>query len=259
MDYIIKKNKSEISKIIIVTLGISLALNMTLSYAEPIVEPIIKPLKLTSIKGAYIQKISEAVLKEAYSRLGLSFQTSWQPAQRALISVTSGASDGEVSRVGAIAKLYPELIKVKIPVNYIEGMVFSKKPNLTINGWESLSTYKIGVNRGIKFSEKGTQGMNVTLVSSFSSLFKILDKNRVDIVISPRIIGLFQLAKLKLKGITINEPPIVKLNQFHYLNKKHAKLASRLEIVLKNMQMKGEITAIRKSFVDELNKGIIRE
>ena len=43
------------------------------------------------------------------------------------------------------------------------------------------------------------------------------------------------------------------------LKKRHDKLAFRLEVVLKEMKDSGEIAAIRSAYVDELNRGIIRE
>lgn len=216
-------------------------------------------LVFTSVQDAYIQRISEAVLKEAYGRLNISFETSWQPAKRALKIVGSGLSDGEISRVSAIGKIYPELIKVSVPVNYLEGMVYSKNKNLIINGWESLEPYKIGVGRGIKFAEMGTNGMNVLKVNGFTSLFKMLEKNRVDVIVAPRVIGLYQIASSGIEGVIANEPPVIKLNQYHYLNKKHKKLALQLEKVLKGMQEEGKIDAIRAAYVNELEQGQIRE
>lgn len=236
-NYIINICKSEHTLINLKALSSLICITLFLSVLSP---PVLaqERLKFTSIKGAYIQKISANILKKAYARLGIEFDVSWQPAERALKSVSSGESDGEISRVGAIAKLYPELIKIKIPVNFLEGMVFSKNPDISVTDWSSISKYKIGINRGIKFAEKGTKGMNVQLVSSFSSLFQMLDKDRVDVIVSPRIIGLFQITRLKLKGISAIEPPLVKLNQYHYLHKRHSELATRLEVILKEMKDK---------------------
>jgi len=216
-------------------------------------------LVFTSVEDAYIQRISESVLKEAYGRLNISFETSWQPAKRALKIVGSGLSDGEISRVAAIGKIYPELIRVSVPVNHLEGMVYSKNKDLIINGWESLEPYKIGIGRGIRFAEMGTNGMNVLKVNGFTSLFQMLGKNRVDVIVAPKIVGLYQIASFGTEDVVANEPPVIKLNQYHYLNKKHKKLALRLEKVLKEMQEEGKIDAIRAAYVNELEQGQIRE
>lgn len=172
--------------------------------------------------------------------------------------VDSGIADGDISRVGEIAKYYPDFIRINVPLNYLEGMVYSKNKQLLIDGWDSLKPLKIGINRGIKFAEKGASGMDVEMVNSFSSLFQILDRDRVDVIIAPRIIGQYQLIKLGLKDITAIEPPVIRLKQYHYLNKRHKVLATRLETVLKEMEESGEIEAIRSVYMQELVDGIIR-
>lgn len=216
-------------------------------------------LVFTAVDGSYVMQISEAILKEAYSELGIEFETSWLPPKRALLIANSGKSDGEISRVGSIAKKYPNLIMVKIPVNYVEGIAFIKNKSLNIKKWDDLRALKIGVNRGIIFTVNATKGMNVLFVNSFSSLFQLLDLERVDVIVSPRVIGLVQIIKQDLKGIIINEPPLTRLNQYHYLHKRHAKLAARLEVVLKKMKENGEIDRIRSTYIQDLKLGIIHQ
>lgn len=214
-------------------------------------------LVFTSVEGAYVQQVSETVLKSAYAKLGIKFETSWLPAKRALLMASSGQSDGEISRIGVVAKKYPNLIQIKIPINQINGVAFTKHKPIQINGWESLRPYKIGINRGVIFSVMGTRGMNVTYVNSFSSLFKMLDKDRVDVIVCPWSTGLFLMRKYNLKDIIINEPSLTRLNLYHYLNKRHAKLARRLEVVLQKMQESGEIAYIRSRYINDLKRGII--
>jgi len=216
-------------------------------------------LVFTSVDGAYTQQISEAVLKVAYAKLGIEFETSWLSPKRALLMASSGKSDGEISRIGSIAKKYPNLIQIKIPVNFIEGMAFIKNKSLTIKNWDDLRPLKIGVNRGIIFTVNGTKGMNVQFVNSFPSLFQMLDLERVDVIVSQRVIGLFQIFKQDLKDIIINEPPLTQLNQYHYLHKRHSKLAVRLEMVLKKMKESGEIDRIRSKYIQDLKQGIIHK
>lgn len=214
-------------------------------------------LVFTSVEGAYIQQVSETVLKLAYAKLGVEFETSWLPAKRALLMASSGQSDGEISRIAAVAKKYPNLIQIKIPINQINGVAFTKHNPIQVNGWESLKPYKIGINRGVIFSVMGTRGMNVTYVNSFASLFQMLDKERVDVIVCPWSTGLVLMMKYNLKDIIINEPSLTRLNLYHYLNKRHAKLARRLEVVLQKMQESGEISYIRSRYINDLKRGII--
>ena len=213
----------------------------------------------TSVDGSYTMHISEAVLKAAYAQLGIEFETSWLPPKRALQLAGTGKSDGEISRTGTIAKKYPDLIQVKIPVNHVDGMAFTKNKTLQIKNWESLRPLKIGINRGMIFSVNATKGMNVEVVNNFPALFKMLDLERVDVIISTRAIGLYLNIKQDLKNIVINEPPLITFNLYHFLHKRHSKLATRLEAVLKKMKESGEIDRIRSNYIQDLKKGIIHE
>ena len=136
-------------------------------------------------------------------------------------------------------------------------MAFIKNKSIIIKSWDDLMPLKVGVNRGIIFTVNGTKGMNVQFVNSFSSLFQMLDIERVDVIISPRVIGLVQILKQDFKNVIINEPPLTRLNQYHYLHKRHSKLAARLESVLKRMKESGEIALIRSTYIEDLKKGII--
>lgn len=216
-------------------------------------------LVFTSVNGAYVQQVSEAVLKAAYAKIDIEFETSWLPAKRALLMSSSGQSDGELSRIGAIAEKYPELLQVKVPINQVDGIAFTKNKPLAINSWESLKPYRIGINRGVIFSVMGTKGMDVTFVNSFHALFKMLDKGRVDVVVSPRSTGYALILKQNLKGIHINEPSLTRLNLYHYVHKRHANIVSPLEAVLKKMKESGEIERIRSSYFNDLKKGIIHK
>lgn len=214
-------------------------------------------LVFTSVEDSYLQQISEAVLKSAYEKLEIEFETSWLPAKRALVMSSSGKVDGEISRIGFIEKKHPNLIKIKIPINIVEGMAISRNKSLLINNWDSLRPFKIGVNRGTIFSVNGTMGMNVVSVNSFTSLFQMLEKDRLDVIVSPLTTGLVQIFKQDLKDIIINEPPLTRLSLYHYLHKRHFKLAVRLESVLKKMKESGEIAHIRSAYIQDLKQGII--
>lgn len=206
-------------------------------------------LLFTSVEGSYIQKISESVLKVAYAKLGIEFNTAWLSPKRALLISSKGESDGEISRISTVAKNYPDLIQIEIPVNYLEGMAFTINNNININKWDDLKPYRVGLHKGVLFSEDNTKGMNIQFVNSFSALFQLLIKDRVDVIISPRSVGLYEIAKQNLKGVVINEPPLTHLNLFHYLHKRHDKLAIRLEAVLQQMEENGEIKRIRSTYI----------
>jgi polar amino acid transport system substrate-binding protein len=194
----------------------------------------------------YTAQISEEILKEAYARIGIAVTTQEFPGERALRMSNSGAVDGEVNRIRGIAKIYPNLRIVPVAINLIDGMAFTKNPEIKIKTWDSLSPYIIGLRTGAKFAEFGTQGMNVISVTTNDQVFRMLDKRRVDVAISTRIEGVLTVKNLKLRNIRLLEPPLLTIELFHFLNKKHEALTPRITKALEEMGREGRIRSIKE-------------
>jgi len=201
----------------------------------------------STLEGTIVQKISARVVGEAYRRLGIQIKIKDLPARRAISIANSGAVDGELSRVANVEKKFTSLIPIKIPVNFIEGMVLSKDRPIVVDGWKSIKQYKIAIRRGVVFTKNGTQGMDVQVLNSWKSILSALRSQRVDVTVVPRTIALNLLKTDQLDNIIINEPPIINLPLFHYLHKKNIALKPQLEKVLKQMQADGSIEKILKS------------
>ncbi len=120
-------------------------------------------LELTAVANSPDTGVSGEVLKEAYRRLGIDISILKLGASEALQRSNSGSADGEVQRIDGISRNFPNLLQVPIPINYIQGAVFSKNNALKLRGWHSLRTFKIGLVKGIIFAEKGTRGMQVLM------------------------------------------------------------------------------------------------
>jgi len=190
-------------------------------------------------------KVSQAVLKEAYKQLGIQLTINELPAERALIESNAGHLDGEVNRMEGIDKSYPNLLRVAVPLAIIEGVVFSKTVKFAVKGWESLRPYSIGTRIGLKFAEYGTAGMKVTKAVTIGRSLADLDAGQVDIVVASRQSGLAALAEMKLKGITVLEPPLAAIPLYHYLHKSHLALLPKITEALQKMEKSGQMETIR--------------
>ena len=84
-----------------------------------------------------IAQTSEEILIEAYARIGISVTTLEFPGERALQMSNSGAADGEVNRIRGIGNKYTNLRLVPVPINALEGIVFTTDPEIKILNWES--------------------------------------------------------------------------------------------------------------------------
>ena len=83
-------------------------------------------------------------------------------------------------------------------------------------------------------------------------LFKMLIRNRVDIVVVPKRLGLFFIAQMQLKGVYMLQGPVQQDNLYHYLDQKNAHIVPQITKILQQMQDDGEIDSINKRAESEL-------
>jgi hypothetical protein len=81
----------------------------------------------TQIVDTPDQAIGAVIVKAAYEKLGIPVKFAILPGKRALAESSEGRADGEVHRIFEIGDVYPTLLRVPTPINYIEPSVFSKK------------------------------------------------------------------------------------------------------------------------------------
>jgi len=208
----------------------------------------------SGISGAVNSDISMRVLSEAYKEIGFDVKFLPLPGERALRASNSGETDGEVFRIANVQKRYKNLIPVPTPINVLEGIVFTKNKNIKVNGWNSLKPYRIGIQVGIKFVERGTKGMNRTIVDSNEQLFRMLNAGRIDIAVVAYTNGVKAIKKLGVDGIKANKPAVQVYPLYHYLNTKHSSLVNKLDAVLKKMQSTGRIKEIREMIISDISR-----
>ena len=234
-----------VKKLLILLILISI-MGPTLTLAD-------KPsLVFTTIEGSVNAEPSKLVLIEAYQHIGMKIKVKYQPAARALITSNTGLADGEVQRIYGINKKYTNLVMVPISIGKFGGYVFTKNIEFRINGWNSLKPYKIGVVRGVMFTDKGTEGMNRSLITNKTQLFLLLDRGRIDIAVTAYLTGLHGIKESKVKGIKILRPPVQEYALYHYLHKKHADLIPKLTPILEKMEKEGKINEIWDQYAKTL-------
>ena len=211
-------------------------------------------LTFSSIKGSLLSVISERVLQEAFGQMGIEITLEPFPAKRALIHANDGKTDGELHRVPGIETKYPNLIMVQVPINRVEGIVYTKNVGFRVNGWQSIKPYCVGVRRGIIYSDKGTQGMDRLFTNSYEELFEILESERVDVIVLTRENGLDLGKRLSLPAIKALEPPVEILPLHVYLHKKNKHLIPQLTMILQKMEKEGKIKKIRELYLEELSR-----
>jgi len=75
------------------------------------------------IEAKFLKHIISDGFKRA--KLNLNFQS--LPNQRSLINANNGVNDGEAARISKINKIYPNLLKINVPIHHIDIVILSKK------------------------------------------------------------------------------------------------------------------------------------
>jgi len=210
------------------------------------------PIVITRVIHGPLTDAAELILAEAYRRLGLTVEFRDVPGERALIMTNKGETDAEMFRVDGMRKTYPNLIKIPVPYVTSYNVVFGKKVDFKVDGWESLRPYTIALRIGLKQGEAGTEGMNRYLTDSTKEAFMMLDSGRAQIVFEGRLNGLEYIRRLNLKGIKALEPPLTTNPLYHYLHKKHENLARQLTEVFKKMKNEGSFQRVYDTVVEKL-------
>lgn len=209
-------------------------------------------LTFSTVQSAAIIRVNEAVLAEAYRRLGIIIQVRNYPAARALIESNSGKVDGELYRMAGISNRFHNLIMVPTPISSIEWMVFTRDQDLKVNGWASIASFNVAVERGILYVEQQTIGMKRELVNDNLQMMKMLELDRVQLVVDTRLDGASVLRGLKNHSIRMLEPPLAKIDLHHYLHKRHQALVPKLDAILKQLQREGLAEQLTRSLTREM-------
>ena len=190
-------------------------------------------------KGFY-----DLLVRELFRRMGMEAGVITLPSERSLLNANAGIEDGNIARIKGIEKKYTNLVRVPGKVVDFEFMVYTKRADFPVTGWDSLKPYDVGFITGWKILEKNVTGTRSTArVRSREQLFALLDNQRVDVVIHDRWGGLWWLQQHK-GNIHYLEPPLDARELFLYLNKKHKDLVPLAASTLAAMKQDGEYQRI---------------
>jgi polar amino acid transport system substrate-binding protein len=192
-----------------------------------------------------LEQATRTVLTEAYGKLGITLKFNEVPAARALAESASGQADGELHRMGGLSSRYPQLLQVSVPVNWFDAIVVTRSAQFVPRGWDSLRPYTIGYHRGIQAFERRIKGMRTDAAPTNELMLIKLQNGRTDIALMSNVEARELLGKMTDSGLRILEPPIERIQLYHYVHLKNARLVPRLELVLRQMLADGSIAAIR--------------
>jgi polar amino acid transport system substrate-binding protein len=197
-------------------------------------------LHITSFgQGGPMETAAASLLSATYKKLGVQVEFINYPGNRALKESNEGRADGELLRKAGLSEEYPNLIQVMVPLATSHTMAFASDPALELaQGWESLRNYSFAYQRGAKLIEANTIGFPRALPQTdIKVAFRQLQNKRIDLVLMDEAAGLQLIQDLGLQqSVTMLTPPLAHTPLFHYLHKKHAGLAAKLEAALREQK-----------------------
>jgi polar amino acid transport system substrate-binding protein len=197
--------------------------------------------------GSSLSLGSLKVLEAAYGRMGIEVAGKKLPAARSLALADKGELDGEVNRIAAIERDYPDLIRVDVPINSVEGVVVTNGRTLENTNLETLRTMRVGIKIGNKYAELLTEGFpELTRMPDENKLMQLLLAGRLDALLVDRPWALTQVRSPDGDRLRINEPPLAVIPLYHYLHARHAGLVPGITAELRAMRDSGEIDRIQR-------------
>ncbi|HIJ91043.1 MAG: transporter substrate-binding domain-containing protein [Desulfobulbaceae bacterium] len=211
-----------------------------------------QPLRLNTFAGPPLSTPEQTgyydrILIEAFSRLKIPITIGHLPAERSLLNADKGIDDGDFIRVPGLEKRYPNLVMMAEKLDDFEFVAFTRSLNLSINSWEALIPYHVGIVRGWKILEENLATVKkLYTVKNQEQLFTLLKNDRAEVVVYAHKEGHGLLKQMGITDARVLTPPLAMRPMHLYLNKKHASLLAPLAAVLKKMKEDGTVAEIAR-------------
>jgi polar amino acid transport system substrate-binding protein len=155
------------------------------------------------------------------------------------VDVNAGFFDAELNRIEGMEQTYPNLVRVPEPNMTMHFVAFAKA-DFDTSSWQSIRGRYLGIVRGWKILERNTEGFpNVVFVPTETELFRMLHKDRLDMVLYAKLTGYAALRSLGYDGIRHLKPPLASRKMYLYVHERHEALADDIAAALRSMKADG--------------------
>jgi polar amino acid transport system substrate-binding protein len=187
----------------------------------------------------------DIIVAEAFRRAGLQVKMVRVSPERALLNANSGIEDGVSARIAGLDKTYTNLVRIPEKVLDFPFVAFATQSKFNNTNWETLASVSVGHIQGWKIFEQNLKpGTTITVVDTAEQLFTMLDKNRIDVALYERWLGLSLAKKMGLNNIRVVEPTLADREMFIYLNKRHADKIPAITAALRAIKEEGYYTRV---------------
>ena len=182
----------------------------------------------------------DRLVGEAFRRAGLELVLVRLPAERGLRDANAGIADGDLSRIAGIERLYTNLLRVPESTIETRFSAFTRGEAFVTDGWHSLAGRRVGIIKGWKILERNLgEARDIVYAKSARQLFRLLERDRVDVVLYAERLGREYLRANGLTDVRVLAPPLEVQSMYIYLNARHRALVPRIAAALREMKADG--------------------
>lgn len=198
----------------------------------------------TNARSAYLN----ALLAECFSRMDVDLTIEIMPHKRSLEAAQQEVVDGTFIRTELIAKNYPELVMVPVPLIESRVTAYATDPAIleSITCWESMTPYRVAYIDGWQWVEHHLPGCtNLCRIKKKMSLLLFLSRGRADIAIYEETLGAEEIRKMDIKNIHVLDNPLSVTNMYLYMHRRHLGMVPEIADTLSAMIDDGTFQALR--------------
>lgn len=191
----------------------------------------------------------DRLINEAFRRNGVDVTIQSLPGERALINANEGIDDGDGLRILELNtdSDYPNLVRVPEKIIDVDFVVFTNGLDISIDGWQSLTPYSVGIVWGWKILERNiVNTQSLVKVKTPRLLMQLLKNNRTELIVVERLTGLAIVREPHFRGLKVIEPPLVSKSLYLYLHRKHETLVPKVAHSLRDMKRDGTYERIKQ-------------
>jgi polar amino acid transport system substrate-binding protein len=216
-----------------------------------------KKIMISCIENQLVHSITTEIMKEAYRKIGVELIAKCRLSKQALLDANEGITQGDMARIAGIDSLYPNLMRVNVPIFQLTSILLSKKIK-AITDLKDLKQYRIGLIKDVIYYENLLKDYTKVYANTSEELIQLLLKDRADLIIFEKTETLLALnLHIQTKPIHyvyhqgILHEPGWQSHLYHYLHKSQKKFIPKLTKVLLEMVASGEINKITQNVINK--------
>jgi len=200
-------------------------------------------------------KVVQSGASEMAKRCGVEITLVGMEAQRERELIRTGEIDGVFTRTSEFEITPVGLTRLSEPTASFPIYAYATRKNIVIEGWDSLNNYSVAYITDNRYIHSKVNSIieNTFSFSKISSALNFIEAGRADIFVHTPIgvESLLRSDELKYARVKALHPKVDIQNTYIHVLPKHKKLATCLNIALKNMKEGGTY----QKLVDRLFKG----